>query len=238
MQLTLRREIRVEMLDGAAVVLDRSGNVVHHVSGAGAEALDLVCQGIEEAQVPVRLAPAIAMLVDAGVVLAPDWSRRKLLRAAGASLAGVALTTVALASPAAAASGSVTGVQLVKSLNGANVVDPPLSTLCLDGGLGNSVRGTCTFSRTETPATISVTITLSTGTSAVGRFVYILQSVSPGSCVGGTSSPVGTWAASPAAGPQTFSARIVNSADRFIVTLQLSGGGGVDGWTSIPVILP
>lgn len=237
MKLALRREIRVETLDGAAIVLDRSGQVVHHVTGDGAEVLDLVCQGIDDASVPVRLAPAVAMLVDAGVVGTPDWSRRKLLRAAGASVAGATLITVALASPAAAASGTAT-VAVVKSLNGNNDPDPPLGTLCEIGGVGNSGRGTSVFVRTETPAMISVTITLTTGTSAVGRAVYILQSTSSGTCA--QFAPfvqAGTWSAINPIGPQTFSAAIVPGATRFVIALQLSGGGGVDGWSSSPVTL-
>jgi hypothetical protein len=234
MRLALRREVRVEMIDGEAIVLDRSGAVVHHVSGDGAEVLDLIRQGVDEAALPARLQPAVASLIDAGLVRGPDWSRRKLLKAAGASMTGAAIVTVALASPAAAASGTVT-VQLVKSVNGSS--DPTIGTICSVGGVGNSVRGTCVFRRTETPATISVTITLSTGTSAVGRDVYLLQSVPPSTCVGGTATRVGVWAASPPQGPQTFSAPIGNSATRFVVALQLSGGGGVDGWSSSPVLL-
>ncbi|MCY7300856.1 MAG: hypothetical protein LH616_16820, partial [Ilumatobacteraceae bacterium] len=153
----------------------------------------------------------------------------------GASLAGAGLITVALASPAAAASGTVSGVPLVKDVN--NNTNVSRNQLCLVGGVGNSGRGTCVFSRTETPALIGVTITLSTGTSAVGRDVYILQSTSSTACVGGTLSRVGVWAASPALGPQTFSAPIVSSATRFVIALQLSGGGGVDGWSSYPVTL-
>ena len=240
MQLALCRDIRVEMIDGAAIVLDRSGDVVHHVSGEAVEALELVRQGVDASRVPVRLAPAMATLVDAGVVRSPDWSRRTLLKAAGAGVTGAALVTVALASPAAAASGTVAGVPLVKSLNGANDPDPPLLTLCATGGLGQSDRGVCTFVRTETSAGafISVTITLSTGTSATGRSVFILQSTSPSNCVGGTTLRVGSWAASPAKGPQTFVAPISAGASRFIISLQLSGGGGVDGWSSSPATLP
>ena len=237
MQLAIRREIRVEVIDGAAIVLDRTGSVVHHVTGEGAEALDLVLRGIDHADVPPRLAAAVAMLEEAGVIGSPDWSRRKLLRAAAAGVGGATLITVALASPAAAASGTVT-VALVKSLNGANDPDPPLASLCLVGGVGNSGRGSAVFTRTETPAVIKVTITLTTGTSAVGRGVYILQSSSATNCVGGTTGSVGTWAASPALGPQTFSAPIVPGATRFIVGLQLLGGGGVDGWSSTPATLP
>ena len=238
MNFVVRRDLRVETIDGAAIILDRSGKVVHHISGEGAEALNLVTQGIDEKSVPDHLATTMALLVDAGLVETPDLSRRKLLRLAGAGLTGAALVTVALASPAAARSGTGT-VDLVKSLNGNNDPDPPLPTLCTIGGVGNSGRGTSVFTRSEGPARIRVTVTLSTGTSAVGRDVYILQSkTSPSSCVGGTGARVGVWAASPALGPQTFTAPIVTGANRFVVALQLSGGGGVDGWSSYPVVLP
>lgn len=234
MQLQLRREIRVEDVEGDALVLDRSGAVVHHVSGDGAEALGLVRRGIDAFDVPAHLVPAMAELIDAGIVRASDWSRRRLLKTGGASLAGAALITVALASPAAAASGTVSGVPLVKDVNGNG--DPSLATICVTGGLANSGRGFCSFLRTETPALISVTVTLTTGTSAVGREVYILQSTGTG-CVGGTAAPVGTWAAAPALGPQTFTAPIVTSATTFVIALQLSGGGGVNGWSSYPTTL-
>ena len=215
-------------------MLDRLGLVVHHASGDAVIALSLLDRPIDEADVPAHLVAAMAELIDAGVVTTSDWSRRKLLKAGGASLTGAALITVALASPVAAASGTVSGVPLVKDVNGNG--DPPLSTICLTGGLANSGRGFCSFTRTESPATISVTITLTTGTSAVGRTVYILQSTAT-TCVGGTAAPVGVWAASPALGPQTFTAAIVSSATTFVVALQLSGGGGVNGWSSYPTTL-
>lgn len=235
MQFVVRKDLRVETIDGAAIILDRSGKVVHHISGEGAEALNLVTQGIDEKSVPDHLTTTMALLVDAGLVETPDLSRRKLLRLAGAGLTGAALVTVALASPAAARSGTGT-VDVVKSVN--NNDNPSLTTLCLGGGQGNSKRGISTFTRSEGPATISVTITMTTGTSAVGRTVYILQSSSPTSCVGGTVTPAGNWSASFPSGPQTFTAPIVTGANRFVVALQLSGGGGVDGWSSYPVVLP
>lgn len=222
--------MRVEIVGNEAVVLDRSGSVVHHVSGDAAAVLTLVLQGIDEVDVPKYLQPAVAELIDEGVVRASDWSRRNLLKAGGASLAGAAIITVALPSPAAAASGSAT-VALVKDVN--NNQNRPVLTICSTGGQGNSVRGSCTFVRTETPALISVTITLTTGTSAVGRDVYIMQSIGS-SCVGGTATPVGVWVA----GPQTFVAPIVNSATRFVIAMLQSGGGGVDTWSSLPVVLP
>ena len=55
---------------------------------------------------------------------------------------------------------------------------------------------------------------------------------------GGIGARVGVWAASPALGPQIFTAPIVAGANRFVIALQLSGGGGVDGWSSRRVTLP
>ena len=235
MPLALQRGIRVEHIDGQAVVLDRLGLVLHHASGDGAIALSLLDRPIDEVDVPAHLVAAMAELIDAGVVTTSDLSRRKLLKVAGASLTGAALITVALASPVAAASGTVGGVPLVKDVNGNT--DVPLSTVCLTGGVANSGRGFVTFTRTESPATISVTISLTTGTSAVGRFVYILQSTA-GSCVASTTAPVGTWVAVPALGPQTFTAPIVGSATTFVVALRVAGGGsGVNGWSSYPTTL-
>ena len=138
-------------------------------------------------------------------------------------------------SVAAAVSGATT-VHLFKTLNGNNTPDPALSALCTVGAIGNSRRGSVVFTRSEGPATIRAAVTLSTGTSAVGRAVYILQS-SASTCLGGSVTQVGTWAASPALGPQTFSAPIVPGATRFVIALQLSGGGGVDGWSSLRAIL-
>lgn len=138
-------------------------------------------------------------------------------------------------SVAAAVSGSTT-VGLFKTLNGNNTPDPALSALCTTGAVGNSGRGSVVFTRSEGPPTICASVTLSTGTSAVGRAVYILQS-SATACLGGSATQVGTWAASPALGPQTFCAPIVAGATRFVIALQLSGGGGVDGWSSHTAIL-
>lgn len=169
---------------------------------------------------------------------APDTDRRALLKKA--VVAGGLFWTVpvidSVLSPAAAVSGT-TIVGLFKTINGNNLPDPALPALCTTGAVGNSGRGSVTFVRSESPATICATVTLSTGTSAVGRDVYILQSTSVG-CVGGTVTRVGVWAASPALGPQTFCAPIVSGATSFVIALQLSGGGGVDGWSSARANLP
>jgi hypothetical protein len=168
----------------------------------------------------------------------PTTDRRALLKKA--VVAGGLFWTMpaidSVLSPAAAASGTTT-VGVFKTINGNNFPDPPLATLCTVGAVGNSGRGSATFVRSESPATICVTVTLSTGTSAVGRDVYILQSSSVG-CVGGSATRVGVWAASPALGPQTFCAPVDSGAAWFVVALQLSGGGGVDGWSSTRANLP
>lgn len=167
--------------------------------------------------------------------------RRDLLKKA--AVAGGVLWTLptidSFLSVAAAASGTLTNVPLVKSLNGNNIPDPPLSTTCTQGGIGNSRRGTVVWTRSESLGTICATITLSTGTSAVGREVFILQSATSG-CIGGTATRAGIWQGAPAnpLGPQTFCMPLLSGATTFVVALQLSGGGGVDGWSSVPATLP
>lgn len=169
----------------------------------------------------------------------PDSIQRRNLLKKAAAAGGViwAVPTIdSFLSVAAAASGTVT-VPLRKSLNGNNTPDPALSVLCTTGGIGNSVRGSTVWVRSEGPATICVTITMTTGTSAEGRTVFILQAGADG-CIGGTATPVGTWATSPAGGPQTYCAPIEAGATLFVVALTFSGGGGVDGWSSEVVALP
>ncbi len=165
MKLTLARDIRFEEIDGEAVVLDRVGATLHRVTGDAAEALKLVQDGIDQVDVPGQLAPAMTELVDRGVVVSSDWSRRKLLKMAGASMAGAGIITVALASPAAAASGTATA-ELRKTINGNNQTNPTPADLCTSNlyPTGNSVRGQCVFTRTENPApaVISVTVTMTT----------------------------------------------------------------------------
>lgn len=248
MKLVVRRDIRVEEIDGEAVVLDRSGAVVHHVSGDAAEALGLVSPGIDFADVPGHLAPAMTGLLDSGVVVSSDWSRRKLLKMAGVSMAGAGIISVALASPAAAASGTVT-TNLRKTVN--EGVTPPLGSVCTLAATGNSVRGTAVWVRTEsgsvtdsfgntvTGPAICVTCEMTTGTKANGRVIYILQS-NGGTCVGGTSTPLATWPGNPTSGaadrgPYTICAPILTGATAFVVAFQESGGGGSDTFSSEPL---
>ena len=138
-------------------------------------------------------------------------------------------------SVAAAASAPRTATaSLFKSGNGS--ANPPLLDLCQVGATSTAGRGTAVFTRTDDPPTICVTVTLSTGADAQTREIFILQSNAGATCVGGQATPVGTWAAIPAAGPQTFCAPIVDGATRFVVAQQLSGGQGNDGWASSPPV--
>jgi hypothetical protein len=102
-------------------------------------------------------------------------------------------------------------------------------------GCSNAGRGSVSFTRTDSTNTISVTITLDSGPDITGRDIYILQSNGT-SCLATTY--VGDWLASPANGPQTFTATIVSGARLFAVHMPVSGGGGTDIYTSFQVNLP
>jgi hypothetical protein len=163
--------------------------------------------------------------------------RRDLLRkgvVAGGLVWASPVIDSALSPAAAQSAPSTATAELFKSGNGS--ANPPLASLCQTGATSTAGRGTAVFTRTGT--TICVTVTLSTGADAQSREIYILQSTAGQTCLGGTATPVGTWAAVPAAGPQTFCAPIAPGATRFVVAQQLSGGGGNDGWSSSPVSLP
>lgn len=55
MTLHLKLGVRVDYLDDEALILDRSGSVVHLLKGDSAEALRLAAAGVDEAEVPERL---------------------------------------------------------------------------------------------------------------------------------------------------------------------------------------
>jgi hypothetical protein len=168
-----------------------------------------------------------------------DGLERRSLIKKGAVVGGIlwSVPTIdSVLSVAAAQSAPTTAVAgLFKS--GPGQADPPLGALCLTGATSNAPRGSATFTRTEDPPTICVTVTLSTGFGVAGRSIFILQS-SGTTCVGGQATSVGTWAAVPLLGPQTFCAPIASGATEFVVAQQISGGGGNDGWSSTPVVLP
>lgn len=104
MALTIRKGLRVEEVEGEAIVLDRSGEAVHRVTGEAVEALRLLEEGVDPDQVPARLAPAMDSLSKSGIVANPTlWSRRRALQVGGAAFTAAAVTTFALVEPAAAA---------------------------------------------------------------------------------------------------------------------------------------
>ncbi len=108
MKLQIPHHMRVERVDDEIIVLDRAGAVVRHATGDAVEALRLATDGIDDSEIPPRLAGAMASLVDAGVVTASTWSRRKLLMMGAAGVAGAGIITVATPLPAAAAASSCT----------------------------------------------------------------------------------------------------------------------------------
>ena len=110
MAVRLRDGLRVEEIDGEAVVLDRDGATVHRFTGDAVEALRLLSSDVAPAEVPERLVPAVDKLVAAGVVANPShWTRRKVLLAGGAAWGAATVASVALSLPAAAASSCVGG---------------------------------------------------------------------------------------------------------------------------------
>lgn len=167
-------------------------------------------------------------------------SRRQLLKGAvaGAGAVWVVPTIDSFTSRAAAVSGTAGG-ELRKDPNGT------LANRCVQGCNGivgggpnncsNAGRGSVTFVRTESPATICATITLASGPNITGRDIYI--SMSDGTnCV--DQQLAGEWASSPLDGPQTFCAAIASGATWFSVHMPVSGGGGTDIYTSDAVNLP
>jgi hypothetical protein len=166
-------------------------------------------------------------------------SRRRLLKGAvaGAGALWVAPTIDSFVSPAAAASGTATAA-LRKDANG-GLLDRCISGC--GGALGLDLcgpvsRGDIVFTRTTgSPDEICASITLDSGPSTTGRSVYILQSDGT-DCLEQTL--VGTWAATPAQGPQVFCADIVPGATWFTIHSPQSGGGGTDIYSSDGVNLP
>ncbi len=151
----------------------------------------------------------------------------------------------------AAAGGSGTVTMATTTLNkwtNGNNAQPSLTALCGNGSIANAPRGSVTFTRTSLTNTISATVTLSTGTNITGRFVTILQSTCSANNVAGTcvNTPVvdqgplaPRWLATPAQGPQIFTAQILPGATCFVFLLSVSGGGGNEDYaTKGPTYLP
>lgn len=99
MPLRLKEDVRIERIGDEVVALDRSGAVVHRVTGSAATAIAMIADG---ADLPAEFDDVVASLVEAGVVEQSGLNRRRLLLAAGAVGAGI--TTFSLNPPSAAAS--------------------------------------------------------------------------------------------------------------------------------------
>lgn len=98
----LRRGLRVDRVGTEAVVLDPVAALVHRLTGPAAEVVaELVLRGRDVADLPARLAPAVAGLRQAGV-LRGEVSRRQALGTAAVGAVGI--MTLALPSAATAAS--------------------------------------------------------------------------------------------------------------------------------------
>ena len=103
----LRRGLRVDRVGTEAVVLDPVAALVHRLTGPAAEVMaELVMRGRDVADLPARLAPAVAGLRQAGV-LRGEVSRRQALGTAAVGAVGI--MTLALPSAATAASPGVGG---------------------------------------------------------------------------------------------------------------------------------
>jgi len=103
MSFSLNHDLHVETVDTAHLVLVPGRDEVLRLTGLEAEAFALARSGTDT--VPDRLAPAMAGLVEAGIVTTDRWSRRTVLRLGGAA-AAAGIATIAL--PGVAAAGSPT----------------------------------------------------------------------------------------------------------------------------------
>lgn len=101
MTFALTPGLRVETVDGAHLVLVPGRNEVLRLTGLEAEAFTRA--RAETADVPDHLVPAMAGLVEAGIVTSDTWTRRTVLRLGGA-VAAAGIATIALPGVAAAAS--------------------------------------------------------------------------------------------------------------------------------------
>ncbi len=103
MPVRLREGLRVEEIGGEAIVLDREGSSVHRFTGEAVEALRLLEDDLDPADVPEHLVAAFDEVVVSGVVANPSqWSRRKILMAGGAAWGAATVASFGLSLPAAA----------------------------------------------------------------------------------------------------------------------------------------
>ncbi len=154
----LRAGLRAEQVDDHVVVFDRSsGESIHRVSGDGVLALRAIGDGVDLAEVPEQLLPAVGDLIRAGVLDDSEAvSRRaalalggKALIASGAVWSTATVTSFALADPAAAATpctspGATSPQQQKYTANATFVTGRTVTTLLVrawgaggGGGAGN-----------------------------------------------------------------------------------------------------
>jgi hypothetical protein len=186
--------------------------------------------------------PALHSLVEWSAVSTSDSadakgasSRRSMLKKS--AVAGGLVWSIpvieSITAPAAAQGSLETQVTtpLEKVTNG--LAEIPPSETCVKGSQSNVGRGSVTFTRTAAdPDRICAAITLTTGTDITGREVRILQSANGALCADPAPAPIGSWAATPLQGPQTFCAPVVTGVTHFVVWLSVSGGGGNDDYAT------
>ena len=99
MSFVVQSGVSVEKVDTGYLVLLPGDDRVLHLTGEQAEAFDAARSGV--AQLSDRLVPAMAGLVELGVVSTDSWTRRRVLQlggaAAAAGMAVIALPTIAAA---------------------------------------------------------------------------------------------------------------------------------------------
>lgn len=216
MPVRLREGLRVEEIDGDAIVLDRKGSSVHRFTGDAVEALRLLADDLDPADVPDHLVPAFDELVAAGVVANPaQWSRRKVLMAGGAAWGAATVASFGLSLPAAAQALSMcpdgqmsTGATTYTSNGTYNTGPAELSVLVRAWGGGGGGGGG--------------NLTASGGGGGGGQYVYNpAVSVAPCSMYsvvvggGGAAGPMGAGAT--AGGTSSFGGTL------------LTAGGGAGG---------
>ncbi len=101
MSFSVKAGLEIESVDRGMLILDPSKPQVFNLVGEQVEAFRAALEGAQS--IPADLEPAMAGLIELGLVESPAWSRRRVLQAGGAA-AAAAVAVVALPSVAAAAS--------------------------------------------------------------------------------------------------------------------------------------
>lgn len=119
----LRRGLRVDRVGTEAVVLDPVAALVHRLTGPAAEVMaELVMRGRDVADLPARLAPAVAGLRQAGV-LRGEVSRRQALGTAAVGAVGIMTLALPWAATAASPGSGGSGGGLATDVSVTGVTD-------------------------------------------------------------------------------------------------------------------